>query len=199
MRCGVQELPADRKLDDFMEEIMNNRNKLGLVGFLLLWPAYAHANDCMFSEASFGVVSVLFFASQTILLKVISGMNFVTVMIIRQIPFVVMIIIALSVSKKMRNMLKYDLAKVNKKDFSLVLSADTLGLVGMIFLYIAIQLGPVSLVGLIEGSQIIITMIFSVFLTLFFPKIIKEDISRNSLLIKASAVMIMFMGVFLLS
>jgi len=64
--------------------------------------------------------------------------------------------------------------------------------------YTAISLGPVSLVSAIGSLQPFFVLIYSVFLTIFVPKFLKEDLSRYNLLMKVIAVMFVLVGGWLL-
>ena len=140
--------------------------------------------------------SAFFFAVQAVLFKLI-GLNFATLMILREIPFFTIPAMML-LSKKVRYRAIADFRKIGKKRYSLMILSGIVGTLGVLFLYLGVQSGPVSLVSLIEGSQCIITMAFATVLTFFYPDLIKEDISKKALIIKAASIILMVSGVYLL-
>jgi uncharacterized membrane protein len=62
---------------------------------------------------------------------------------------------------------------------------------------IALSLGPASLVSVMEGVQPVILLIYGVFLTTYFPKVIEEDISIGMIRKKLIAIVGVFVGLYL--
>jgi drug/metabolite transporter (DMT)-like permease len=69
---------------------------------------------------------------------------------------------------------------------------------GIISFYAAISIGSVSLVGAIPSVQPLLVFLYSLFLSIFFPNIIKEDISRRTIIMKLLAVVFIFAGSWLI-
>jgi len=89
----------------------------------------------------------------------------------------------------------------NKKEIknsSLLLIADILSAVTLFILSLAIKKGPASLVTSIMQLKLVFVFIFSVFFTLFLPKILKEEISKKILLQKIVAMSIIIIGTLLI-
>ena len=80
-----------------------------------------------------------------------------------------------------------------------IILVNILSKLGMLFNIKAISLGPVALVNSLEGSQMIMVFLITILLTIFAPKIIKEEIDRKNILLKLSAIAIMVVGVVILS
>ena len=96
-----------------------------------------------------------------------------------------------------------DFFKILKKRGKLAISANSLGevinIVGNSALHYGTLLAPVGLVSLItEGTQPLFLLIGGIILTKFFPQIIKEDITRKTLLSKIGASIIMFIGLMII-
>jgi transporter family protein len=79
------------------------------------------------------------------------------------------------------------------------LSSETLTITGNLLANYAILLVPVTAVLLLEVIQPAIVFILGIFFTIFFPKILREDISRNNLIQKGTAIAIMILGAMLLT
>lgn len=90
------------------------------------------------------------------------------------------------------------LKKGGKKIFALNATSELFTVIGNLLFRFATLLAPVALVSLVEPIQSVLVFIFALFGTIFFPKIIKEDISKRVLLHKLTAILIMFLGSFLL-
>ncbi|MEK7610816.1 MAG: DMT family transporter [Patescibacteria group bacterium] len=76
---------------------------------------------------------------------------------------------------------------------------STLGRLAQGLFNFATTLAPVSLVAAVDSTQPAFVLIYGVFLTLFFPKLIKEDISVGNLFKKAISLAFLFAGVYLVS
>ena len=59
--------------------------------------------------------------------------------------------------------------------------------------------GSNILVSLIEGSQAVFQMLLGIIFTLFFPRLVVEDISKKALIIKSCSILLMILGIYLLN
>ncbi len=66
--------------------------------------------------------------------------------------------------------------------------------IGIIAFYFALSIGPVSLVAAIPAVQPAIVLCYVLLLHVFLPKYPKEDMSKNMLLIKLLAIVLIFIG-----
>lgn len=64
--------------------------------------------------------------------------------------------------------------------------------------YWAVSTGPVSLVAAVPAIQPFFVLLYTIFLSRFLPKIIKEEISRSILALKLIAVILVFVGTWLI-
>ncbi|HAT03253.1 MAG TPA: hypothetical protein DCS29_00540 [Candidatus Magasanikbacteria bacterium] len=81
----------------------------------------------------------------------------------------------------------------------LIIIVASLSRAGIVANLKAISLGPVALVGAVEGFQSLFVFVLAVLLSLFFPHIIKEELDRKNLLLKIGALILMMGGVIILS
>ena len=70
-----------------------------------------------------------------------------------------------------------------------------IGNLGIMLNIKSLSLGPVSLVFSMEGLQVIYVFIMALLLSLFFPKIIKEEIDKKNIILKTSALIIILAGI----
>ncbi len=145
------------------------------------------------------VISMIFFTIQNLFLKLSAESNFVTITVIRQMFFLVLFPLIFIVSKKARESTKQDLKDINKKKISLIYLVEILGITGIAFSYMAMQRGPVSLVVLVEGIQPLFVFILALFLTIQFPKILKEEINKKTIIIKIISIILMLVGLYLIA
>jgi len=92
-----------------------------------------------------------------------------------------------------------DLKKLDKKKISLIYVAEIFGMGGMAFFYLALQRGPVSLVALVGGTQCLFVLVFVTLISILFPKILKEEIDKKTIIIKIISIILMLVGLYLIS
>lgn len=64
--------------------------------------------------------------------------------------------------------------------------------------YWALITGPVTLISVLRGFQSVFVLIFAVLLSIWLPKILKEELSKSVLGIKIVAIFLMFLGLYLI-
>jgi hypothetical protein len=89
--------------------------------------------------------------------------------------------------------------KHGKKVVALMSLAETLNLVAVLFLTIAASIGFVSLVSALSSIQPLFVLLFIVILSIFTPKILKEEIGKKTLLLKFIAIVLMITGAILVT
>lgn len=97
-------------------------------------------------------------------------------------------------SSKYRNEFRYMNKKGGLKIFILNVISELMSVSGNLLTNFAILLAPITLVYLVSSFQPAILIILTIIGTKFFPNIIKEDISREVLIPKISAIVIMIIG-----
>jgi drug/metabolite transporter (DMT)-like permease len=85
------------------------------------------------------------------------------------------------------------------KNQVLVIGNQSLGALGFILQNYAIYLGPVAVINALQGAQYAWIIVLGTLISLFAPKILKEDISKKVLLRKFLAVIIIGLGLYLLT
>ncbi len=87
-----------------------------------------------------------------------------------------------------------------QKNVWLFLSLDEIldRLAGFVYLYASL-LAPVALVAVVTDVQPFFVLVEGIILSVWFPHIIKEDLSRKTLGIKIISILLIFMGIYILS
>ena len=88
--------------------------------------------------------------------------------------------------------------KLEMRGSKLLLIADILSALTFFALALTLKKGPASLVTAIMQLKLVFVFIFSVFFTVFFPKILREEISKKIILQKVAAMSIIIIGTLLI-
>jgi len=100
---------------------------------------------------------------------------------------------------KLRKDFFNDMSKTNKKKlFFWRMVSMTLYYVAVIFFYIAITEELASIVAAVPSVQPLFVLIYTLILSLFIPKILKEKNSKTIVLIKILSIVFMFIGTWLM-
>jgi drug/metabolite transporter (DMT)-like permease len=118
--------------------------------------------------------------------------------ILRQLGFVVIIVPLFIFSKKIRKRTREDLKQLNKKKLFLMYAVEFIGMIGLVFSYLAIQRGPVSLVVLTQGTQALFVIILAALISIFMPGILKEEINKKTISLKIVSALLMIAGLYLI-
>ena len=86
-----------------------------------------------------------------------------------------------------------------KKVIAVVSLNESLAIVGVILITIASSIGYITLVNAMSSFQPLFVLIFAVFLSIFYPKIIKEEIGKSTIMLKFTAIVLMIAGAVLVS
>jgi len=81
-----------------------------------------------------------------------------------------------------------------KKVIGVISLNESLNVVGVIFITIATSVGYITLVNSLSAIQPLFVLIIAVFLSIFHPRILKEEISKSTVLLKLVAIILMFAG-----
>jgi len=85
-----------------------------------------------------------------------------------------------------------------KKVIIVISLNEILNLVGVLLITIAMTKGYVTLVNALSSVQPFFVLLFAVILSIFYPKILKEEIGKSAVLLKLIAITLMFIGVILI-
>lgn len=91
-----------------------------------------------------------------------------------------------------------DMRTIKKKVVVALTASQWITLLADFSYFYAITLTSVAIVSVMQGTQPLFLLLFGLILTLFFPHIIKEDISKKTLGIKIIAVILLFAGIILI-
>ena len=85
-----------------------------------------------------------------------------------------------------------------KKVIIVISLNEILNLVGVLLITIAMAIGYVTLVNALSSVQPFFVLLFAVILSVFYPKILKEEIGKSAVLLKLIAITLMFIGIILI-
>ena len=100
---------------------------------------------------------------------------------------------------QIRNAFNKSIREIRKVILGVMFANEGVFVAGKTMTFFAYSLGPTSLVSVLGGTQVFIGIIYGLILTLFFPHIVKEDISRKMLSRKLVFSLILFCGLILVS
>lgn len=87
----------------------------------------------------------------------------------------------------------------NSKNMGLLVVRGLIGYVMIGFFALAIGSGPIALVTAINGASPAVVFVLAIVMSIFWPKIIKEELTRQTLLIKSFAIILIIIGVVIIS
>ncbi len=90
------------------------------------------------------------------------------------------------------------LRKEKKPRKFLVILNQGLGSLAALLQNYAIYLGPVAIINALQGIQYAFLLLLGIFFSFFFPKILKEDISKKVLIKKSTAIVLVGIGLYLI-
>jgi transporter family protein len=86
-----------------------------------------------------------------------------------------------------------------KKIIGVISLNESLNVIGVLLITIATAIGYVTLVNALSSIQPFFVLLFAVVLSIFYPKILKEEISKSIVLLKLIAIILMFIGAVLIT
>ncbi len=87
--------------------------------------------------------------------------------------------------------------KLKLSTWGLLFVNETVYVLALLSMFYAILLGSVALVSVIAGVQPFFVLLFGLILSTWFPSIIQEDIQKNTVLLKVLAILLIFIGGYL--
>ena len=100
---------------------------------------------------------------------------------------------------KIRGNFLSDIKRVNRTVLLWRIVNTSLGIIASVFYYIAISGGPVSLVSAASSLEPFFVFAFTLLLSLFVPKILKEETGKRVVTIKALAIVLIVAGTWLIT
>jgi transporter family protein len=86
-----------------------------------------------------------------------------------------------------------------KKVIAVVSASKSLHILALLFSTIAISLGFVALANALSSVELFFVLAFTVLLSIFYPQILKEEITKSTVLLKLVAIILMFVGALLVT
>lgn len=200
---GLQPLMVLVLATIFLKETLSIKNYVAfpliITGSMLIAVKKVKERFNLSKELFLILASILLYSIHGLILKSISDVDFVSLNIIRQMGFVVIVCILFISSKNIRKKTKEDLKQLNKKKLYLIYTAECIAIMGMVLSYLAIQRGPVSLVTLVTGTEGLFVIILAALISLFIPKVLKEEITKKTISLKIMSALLMIMGLYLIT
>ena len=100
---------------------------------------------------------------------------------------------------KIRGNFLSDIKRVNRTVLFWRIINTSLSLIATVFYYIAISGGPVSLVSAASSIEPFFVFAFTLLLSLFVPRILKEETGKRVVTVKALAIILIFVGTWLIT
>lgn len=144
-------------------------------------------------------ISIVLFSISSIFLKLAAEVDFVSLMIIRWSAMFFIILTLFVFSKEVRKRTHEDLKQLNKKKIFLVYAAESIGAIGAVFSYLAIQRGSVSLVNLVLNTEGLFVIVLATSVSIFIPKILKEEITKKTISLKIISALLIIAGLYLIA
>jgi len=88
--------------------------------------------------------------------------------------------------------------KFGLKSIGLMSLSETIGLIGLLLVTIGTSIGYVTLVNALTSVQPLFVLLFAVLISIFYPKILKEEIGKSVVFQKIIAIILMFIGALLI-
>jgi drug/metabolite transporter (DMT)-like permease len=174
------------------------------VGFLFLvvgavMISFRKENGIWTPKALFNAISAaLFFALASVLTKYIfDHSNFISGMIWTRLGFLLPIPWIL-MSARRRAAIFNAPKEAGVKNVALYYTSRATGSIGGFLQNYAVSLGSVSVVNALQGLQFVFLLILTSFLSLYFPKVLKEKITSETITLKLIAIATITCGLYLL-
>lgn len=145
------------------------------------------------------LIASIMFSLDTVLFKV-AGVtsDFWTGAFWKYVGFLIPAILMLIFIKRYRNEF-FDVWKNNQvKVTSINVANEVINTTAVLAMNFAILIAPLALVWVVNGFQPFFVFLYGLILTIFFPKIVKENITKRVLIHKIFFIILMFIGSYLL-
>ncbi len=97
-----------------------------------------------------------------------------------------------------RRRLTKQVIKLDKRTWLFILASDVFWWFGSIIFFIALSIGYVSLTVALMSIQPLAVFILTLILTIHRPKVLREEISRGNIILKLLAIILIFIGSYLI-
>ncbi|MDE1847255.1 MAG: hypothetical protein KGH52_04330, partial [Candidatus Micrarchaeota archaeon] len=146
-------------------------------------------------------VAIMLFASfllgsSTVIVKYLLGFgNYLSILadVLLGYVFVLVPLLYLNFHKVRR------LVETNRKGVAVLVTKETIAMFANILFIFAASIGPIALVNALSSVQPLFVLVFAVGLSVFYPKILREEIRESSVLLKLAAIVVIIIGSYLIS
>jgi len=187
---GMLALVAGSILLSYKKQINPRKKGLSIIKNLFIVPILVSV-----------ILTCFLFASVNIIDKyVLFSVNY-WILVVWSVIGEIAVTLFMLLNKKIRKnfVTSVNILKSKKKSFVVMLANEVLGFLAIISSLIAISLGPVSLVIALGTVQPLFVFILTIILSLFMPKILKEEISKSILSLKLFSIVLIIFGTWLVT
>jgi drug/metabolite transporter (DMT)-like permease len=182
-------------------------NSMQLIGFFIVFAAVVglsiEKDDSKFSfnSAFFAMIaSALLFALSAVVIKFAGNIeSFAALLVYQSWGVALSGLVLFAVYKGARTAFLESLRSVGRSTMAVMFGNETLYLIGKALTFFAITLGPVALVGVLEGTQVFYGFFFGIVLTLLFPKVFHENLDKKVVTKNLLLSTVLLCGVWLVS
>ena len=143
------------------------------------------------------VLTAVFYSVNTILIKYL--LNFADYWTVFGYKCAGIFISALPVTFLYFGELAKTVKRHGKRVFIAMAASESITALGILLSFIAMSIGYVSLVNSLYATQPLFVLLFTVLLSIFFPSILKEEISKSTIFLKVLAITSIVLGVILVT
>lgn len=144
-------------------------------------------------------LAALLFALSFVFTKMIYDVsNFATGMIWTRAG-VFLAALSLLINPRFRREIRRAPKETEKKHIGIYYGSRVIGVIGGWLQNFAISIGSVTIVNALQGTQFAFLLIISTFLSVYFPRIIKEKLAPSTIIQKLFAIVLITIGLYLLS
>ena len=186
----------------FLGEIFNFQKYLGIIviiiGVTLISFKKSLKKWHFSSAAKFILIAGILWAGASVLSKYVLGfIDYFTITVWQLVGYLITIPFFL-ISKKVRINFHRDIKKVDRKVFLIMIVNTLVYLIGVLSFYFATSISSISLVYAVASTQPFFIFIYGLIITKIAPNIIKEEIDKSTIILKIIAIVLIFLGTFLI-
>ncbi len=187
----------------FLNEILGVQRYFGItlivIASMLISYRKSNGGKSLFSTFRFMIPFSIVLAIDSVLNKfLLSYLDYWSLFFWSLMGSFIGVVFLLTFSKPRREFFEM-VTNIGKRTFLVTLIGEGIYLLGLICWLIATSLGFVSLVSAFAGLQPFYVFGYMLFLSLFMPKILKEEVSKEVISLKIFSIALMFLGTFLVT
>lgn len=187
----------------FLNEILGVQRYFGItlivIASMLISYRKSNGGKCLFYTFRFMIPFSIVLAIDSVLNKfLLSYLDYWSLFFWSLMGSFIGVVFLLTFSKPRREFFEM-VTNIGKRTFLVTLIGEGIYLLGLICWLIATSLGFVSLVSAFAGLQPFYVFGYMLFLSLFMPKILKEEVSKEVISLKIFSIALMFLGTFLVT